>query len=165
MHITDASPTSGDTEARLMEIEVLSPNLAPEAALSVSSTKTTYAKENAVDGNKTGNKSRWISENVTEPHWFQLDWPSAKTVRGVKLWTGSPIDPGFQIDDFQIQYWTGSAWSTIATVTDNTQDIHSGGCNDLTFTAVSTSKLRMYITDACAQSGNMEARLMEIEVY
>lgn len=165
MYITDASPTSGDTEARLMEIEVFSPNLAPEAQLSVDSTKTTYVKENAVDGNQTGNKSRWISTETAEPHWFQMDWATSQTISGVKLWTGSPISAGYEIDDFQIQYWIGSAWSTVATVTGNDKDVFYSQCNDLTFTPVSTDRLRVYITDASAQSGDLEARLLEIEVY
>ncbi len=165
IYITDASPTSGDTEARLMEIEVFSPNLAPEAQLSVDSTKTTYVKENAVDGNQTGNKSRWISTETAEPHWFQMDWATSQTISGVKLWTGSPISAGYEIDDFQIQYWTGSAWSTVATVTGNDKDVFYSQCNDLTFTPVSTDRLRVYITDASAQSGDLEARLLEIEVY
>lgn len=166
LYITNpcVNPAS-DPLARLVELEVFGPNLATTATLSVNSTKDDYTKDRAVDGNKLASESRWISADGPAPHWFQLDWPAAKTISGAKIWSGSS-SVGFQIGSFDLQYWNGSTWVTATSVANNTKDAALAQFNDLTFTPVSTTKLRMYITDPCANPASLEiARLLEIEVY
>ncbi|MDR6550787.1 polysaccharide lyase family 8 super-sandwich domain-containing protein [Paenibacillus qinlingensis] len=142
-------------------------NLSPSATLSVDSTNGAFTKELAVDGIKNVQSSRWLSTNTAEPHWFQLDWPSSKTISNVKIWSGSTSGPDWQIDTYKMQYWSGSSWVDIpgASVTGNTKDGMSGQYNDLSFAAVTTTKIRMYITDATTVGSNKDARLFEIEVW
>jgi len=168
MYITDAINQTGYTDARLFELEVWTPNtnLAPSATVSVDSTNSTYTKDKAVDGVQNDNSSRWISANTAEPHWFELDWSSSQTIRNVRVWSGNMTAAGYQIGSFKVQYWTGSAWQdTGAAVTSNSQDGFSNNFNDLIFPPVTTTKLRLYITDACLFGAYTDARLFEIEVY
>lgn len=144
-------------------------NLAPSATLSVDTTSGTYTKDKAVDGIKNADASRWVSTNTAEPHWFQLDWASSKSISNIKVWSGKAngVGTGYQIYTFKMQSWNGSTWVDIpgASVTNNTQDGFVGQYNDFTFTAVTTTKIRMYITDGVNVAGNTDARLLEIEVW
>ncbi len=142
-------------------------NLAPSATLSVDSTNSTFTKEKAVDGIKNDGASRWISGDG-EPHWFQLDWSTAKLISNVKVWSGTITQAGWQINNFEVQSWNGSNWVTLASVTNNTQDGSSGQFNDLSFSPVNTSRVRLHITDAVkntTSSTDTKARLIEIEVW
>jgi hypothetical protein len=140
-------------------------NIAPSATLSVSSTNGLYTKDKAVDGIKNDNDSRWISVNAAEAHWFQLDWPAGKVIDNVKVWSGLLSHSGYQILDYDIQYWDGTTWQTAGSVSNNTQDGYSGQYNNVTFSAVTTNKIKLNITDPCANQSQEDARLIEIEVY
>lgn len=167
MYITDpcVNPAS-DPLARLVEIEVFSPNLAASASLTVDSIKDAYTKDRAVDGNKRASASRWISASAAGAHWYQMNWPASQTVSGVKVWSGSTTSAGWQIADYVIQRWNGSTWVTVASVSNNPKDAASGQFNELTFTPVSTDRLRMYITNPCVNpASDPIARLLEIEVF
>jgi len=165
---------SKDIAARVYEIEayrkytptaVIS-NLAPLASLSVDSElDSNYTKDKAVYGIKDHNASRWISANTDEPHYIELDWGTYKTISNVKVWSGAKNAEGWQINNYEIQYWTGDEWETIATVTNNTQDGYYDQFNDLTFDEVTTTKVRMYVTDGTTKGGYKNCRLFEIEVY
>ncbi|WP_051251367.1 Ig-like domain-containing protein [Paenibacillus harenae] len=139
-------------------------NLAPLAALTASSTNGAYTKDKAVDGVMNQNASRWITDSAAAgPHWLLLEWDRAYTIDRVKLWSGFLSWLGSQIADFQIQYWDGSGWQVAAAVTGNAQDYYYGMYNDLAFPAVTTDKLRLYITKG-SKNDNI-ARLFEIEVW
>ena len=60
--------------------------------------------------------------------------------------------------DFQVQYWTGSAWLTVpgGTVTANTLVWRR-----VTFSPISTQKIRIFVTNAM----NMHSRIAEVEAY
>lgn len=141
-------------------------NLAPSAALSVDSTTGTNTKDKAVDGIKNADTSRWLSTNTAEPHWFQLEWLSYKTISNIKVWSGYMNESGFQIRTFQMQSWNGVSWVDIptASITNNSQDGFSNKFNDLSFNAVITNKIRMYITDGSSMSDTF-ARLIELEAW
>ncbi|MDR6555213.1 hypothetical protein [Paenibacillus qinlingensis] len=142
-----------------------STNIAPTATLTVDSSNVSYAKTKAVDGIKNDNNSRWISANTAGTHVFQMDWPTAKTINNVKLWSGSVTVGGTQIRDFTIQYWNGSAWQVLATVVDNAIDVYNAQYNDFSFTPITTTKLKVDITDGCDYLTYEDARINEIEVY
>jgi parallel beta-helix repeat protein len=161
----DESGVSGESNITITPpSEQVAQNIAPLAELSVSSTNGNFTKEMATDGVKNQNASRWISApNTPDPQWIQLDWDTNYEVHTVKVWSGFLSWMGSQIADFELQYWDGSAWQTAASVIGNTNDYYYGDYNDLSFPAVTTNKLRMYITKGSIND-NM-ARLFEIEVW
>lgn len=139
-------------------------NKAPSATLSVDSTNGSFTANLAVDGIKNTAASRWVSTNATSTHWFQMNWPTAKTVRCVKVWSGYPVTgKNWQLNDFVVQYWNGSAWVTVESVTDNLEDAYYGQYNWLSFAPVSTTRVRLYITKGSATDNY--ARVAEVEVY
>lgn len=159
----DGSGVFGELTVTIVSAPPTMSNIAPLAALTASSTHQSYVKEYATDGLKT-NASRWISASgLTSPQWLELEWSALQEINAVKVWSGFLSYAGQQIADYQIQYWDGSAWQTVASVTGNTSDYYNGGFNNLTFPAVTTDKLRMYITKG-SKNDNM-ARLFEIEVW
>jgi exopolysaccharide biosynthesis protein len=164
LYIDDLLHDKADIDAGLV-------NLASSATLSVDSTNGTSTKDKAVDGNRASDTSRWLSADVQGDHWFELDWPANRTISRVKIWSGTPSSAGWQVSDFQIQQWTGSAWATVTnagvpvTVTANTSDVAYGQLNDLVFDPVVTTKIRMYITNPCVNATSHMARLGEIEVF
>lgn len=141
-------------------------NIAPLATATADSVNGAYTPDKAIDGIKNDHSSRWVSGNTSEEHWIQLDWDRTFSIEKVNVWSGNLTQAGWQIEDFRIQYWSGSEWTTVAEVTDNTKDIfNSGDYNELVFPAVKTQKLRMYITDGCVKDGYTDARLYEMEVW
>ncbi|MBD2866970.1 galactose-binding domain-containing protein [Paenibacillus arenilitoris] len=160
----DGSGVQGESTIVIAIPDPTHTNIAPLAELAVSSTHATQTADKAVDGIKDQNASRWLSEpGVPEPHTFQLTWSENQVIDRVKVWSGIIGGTGSRLQDYEIQYWDGSAWQTAASVVGNTQDGHLGQYNDLVFPAVTTDSLRMYITKA--GSGSSTARVFEIEAW
>ena len=140
-------------------------NIAPLANLSASSSHENgdFPPQLAVDGMKSQDASRWISNTtLAGPHWFQLDWNGYYEIEQVRVWSGFKGLIGRQIADFEIQYWDGVDWQTAESVTNNEQDGRFDQFNNLTFPAVTTNKVRLYITKGSEYDSI--ARLFEIEV-
>jgi len=59
---------------------------------------------------------------------------------------------------FRVEYWTGSAWQTVpgGTVTG-----HNLVWRQFTFTPITTSRIRIYVTAGLAQN----SRLVEVEAW
>ncbi|WP_158302094.1 discoidin domain-containing protein [Paenibacillus mesophilus] len=155
----------GGTSGRVNAQDV---NIAPAAVPTASSTSVsggvTYSADKAVDGIKNSNDHRWVSKwDKAEPHWFQLEWRSDRKVGHVQVWSGSSTGINWQIAAFDVQYWDGSQWLTVASVAGNDKDGYLGQYNDISFTPVTTRKLRLHITDS--STIDTIARLLEIEVY
>ncbi|AEI43440.1 discoidin domain-containing protein [Paenibacillus mucilaginosus] len=143
-------------------------NIAPQAMLTVDSVTGTNPASNAVDGSLT---TRWISGSTTYEHVFEMTWERAHPVDRVKVWSGN-VGTGassWHIRDFTLDYWNGSTWITLAAVTDNDKDNNAGEYNDLSFSPVTASRLRLHITKPSWGGYNAAddriARLAEIEVY
>ncbi|REK71217.1 Ig-like domain-containing protein [Paenibacillus paeoniae] len=158
------------TDTSVVQVVPQSPpqakNIAHLADLSASSSHEngSFPPMLAVDGVKNQDASRWISNTaLAGPHWLQLDWDTYYEISHVKVWSGFKGLIGRQIADFEIQYWDGSVWQTAASVTNNTQDGRFDQFVDLVFPAVTTNKVRMYITKGSAY--DQVARLFEIEVW
>ncbi len=124
-----------------------------------------YPGSKAVDGDHSLNiSSRWLSavkpilwsNGVATPQWLEINLGGIYSISAVKIFTGmggENYDRPF--GDFQFQYWDGSAWVDILNITGNRNPMYAK-----TFTAVTTTKVRLYITFAM----NI-IRLFEIEVY
>ncbi|HYP16183.1 MAG TPA: discoidin domain-containing protein, partial [Opitutus sp.] len=139
-------------------------NKAPSATLTVDSTSPGYAAAFAVDGIKHTAASRWVSTAATSTHTFQLDWSSPQTLRNVKIWSGFPGNhANWQLRAFSVACWNGSAWVTLGSVAANLDDAYHGQYNWIAFPGVSTTRLRLTITEP--SSSDSIARLCESEVY
>jgi hypothetical protein len=125
-----------------------------------------------IDGNAVGliwsNGGDWADATLdAHPDWLEVDLPASKTLDHVIVYTlqdnwQSPSAPTdtmtftqYGIVDFTFQAWDGQQWVTLATVTGNNLVKRT-----LSFTAFTTSKVRVNVTRA-----NDVARITEVETY
>jgi hypothetical protein len=89
------------------------------------------------------------------PQWGELTWGTPITASRVALYTTS----GYEIRDYDVQYWTGTAWVTVATVNFNATAhlTHNFG-------PITTTRLRVLARWSSNSQGGY-ARINEIEVY
>ncbi|MDQ6419885.1 discoidin domain-containing protein [Paenibacillus sp. LHD-117] len=143
-------------------------NLSPQATLTASSSNPAYLPSLAVDGSLDAT-SRWITLGGSQaPHWLELSWEESYDIDRVRLWSGAGAGTaGWQIRDFQIQYWENGEWKVAASVTNNTMDGRISAFNDLVFPVVHTDKIRLWVTKGTtsAQSNDNGARVFEIQVW
>ncbi|MCU6710234.1 hypothetical protein M6D81_16160 [Paenibacillus sp. J5C_2022] len=141
-------------------------NIAPQATASASSVSSLgdFGPEKAIDGIRDSNDSRWVSA-FGGPHWYELEWPGSVTVAHVKVWSGNMNVPDWQIAAFDIQVWLDGEWQTVESVSGNRQDGYAGEYNDVIFSPVETTKLRMVITGPSVNPIATDARVLELEVF
>lgn len=96
----------------------------------------TYVAGNAVDGNPD---TFWNDASAaTYPAWLQISTPEAVSLPGITVLSNSDGVP----QDFTVETWDGSAWTTRATVTGNTAVQRA-----VRFDApVSTARVRITVT-------------------
>jgi hypothetical protein len=140
-----------------------------------SSAYPSYGVEGAINGDRTGANwgagGGWNDATAdTWPDWIEVQFNSAYEltevdVFGVQDNYQSPSIPSstmtftlYGLRDFQLQYWTGSAWAPIpgAAVSGNTLV-----WRQFVFAPVTTSRIRLWITSAV----NTWSRVAEIEAY
>ena len=149
-----------------------SPNLAVSATASASSTvNSSWEPSNAIDGNST---TAWSSEddgsNPNSTEWIQLSWSTAQTFNTVALQSrsgnGATSTLAFPAT-FAIQYWNGSAWTTL--VQENNFPIPTIPGQPIEFTwgsSVTTTEIRIYATQLNPDNfGNYYFQLSEFEVF
>ena len=104
------------------------------------------------------------------PDWLQADFGSLRTVAEIDVFTAqdasaNPLEPTetltfsqYGITDFEVQYWTGSAWQTVpgGSVTGNNKVWRK-----FTFTPVSTRQVRVLVLNALGGY----SRITELEAY
>lgn len=143
-------------------------DLSRTAALTASSHNPLYPPALAIDGSLDGS-SRWITLGGSPaPHWLELSWEESYDIDLVRLWSGAGAgSDGWQIRDFDVQYWEDGEWKVAASITDNTKDGRIGAYNDLVFPVIHTDKIRLWVTKgtATAQSNDNGARVFEIQVW
>ncbi|MEU2673953.1 discoidin domain-containing protein [Streptomyces sp. NPDC007164] len=139
-------------------------NVARDATITASSTLVGTATAKLVDGITNLDSSRWVSESG-EPHDLEFAWPTAKTIGRVCVYTGFMANRGFQVADFELQQWDGATWQTVTAVAGSDRDVYMGTFNDLSFVPVTTKRVRLHITKACAAPGYTNARVLEVEIY
>jgi subtilisin family serine protease len=129
----------------------------------------------AIDGDRRGlnwgGGGGWNDATVSSwPDWIEVAFAASSTIGEVDVVTlqdnySAPVDPTpalsfsqYGIQDFQIQYWNGSAWVAIpgGTFTGN-----SLVWRQVTFSPVTTTKIRVWVTAALAGY----SRITEIEAY
>ena len=104
------------------------------------------------------------------PDWLEVRFDAARTIEEVDVFTvqdnyAAPLEPTvsmtftkYGVQDFVVEYWTGSAWAPVpgGTVTNNTRV-----WRQFSFTPLTTSKIRVSVTRAMAS----RTRLVEVEAY
>ena len=149
---SDFSPASQTTTP----INFFSENVALSQPTTVDSQSNgSTGGDNAVDGNRIDDNSRWLSSNSAFPHWIEVDLGDEMYVYGYQFWTGFS---GYNrpLVDYQFQTWDGTAWVDQVVITGNSNPIHEGY-----FEKVLTDRVRVYAT---AGTDNF-ARIFELEVY
>lgn len=107
-------------------------------------------------------RDRWTcysSGNATD--WYAIDFGTAKTVSSAKLYI---YDDGGGVKSpasYSIQYWNGSAWVDCASQVKTPVTPTGGTVNSVTFTSVSTQKVRIVFTHQSASYSG----LTEFELY
>lgn len=138
------------------------PNLAIGATATASTTYPTegYSPSRVNDGSNStalGGSYSWSNAyQAPLPQWVQLDFGTTRTFNRIELYTTD----GYQIRDYQLQYWNGSTWSDlIPAITGNTQSHRTHA-----FTANTSQKIRVLGNSGPSiQPGFI--RVNEIEVY
>ncbi|MDI3287348.1 discoidin domain-containing protein [Polyangium sp. 15x6] len=169
MNLTALSDEHGrnfnGTTARTVHIGQSSENLALGASTSASSTFCSgsdvhcYHPERINDGDPStalGGYTSWSNDYGNSlPQWVELNFGSAHSFARVELYTTM----GYEVQNYELQYWNGSAWLPLVTVSGNTEAHRTH-----TFQSVSASKLRvMGLLGSVVQPGYV--RLNEVEVY
>ena len=104
------------------------------------------------------------------PDWLEVDFASLKSIDEVDVFSmqdayNSPVEPTqtmtfsyYGLKAFEVQYWNGSAWTAVpgGAVSNNNKV-----WRQVTFAAVTTSKIRIYITSAL----NTYSRAVEVEAW
>jgi hypothetical protein len=134
-----------------------------------------YAPAGAINGDRRGNPwgggAGWNdSTQNTWPDWLEVGFSGAKTIDEVDVFSvqdayAAPSDPTpsmtfsqYGLRDFEVQYWTGTAWLPVpgGAITNNTLVWRK-----VTFAALSTTKIRIWVTAAL----NSWSRIAEVEAY
>jgi len=105
------------------------------------------------------------------PNILEVDFNGSKTINEIDVFTlqdnyPSPLDPTptmtfsqYGIRDFEVQYWTGSAWTPVSggTVTGNNLV-----WRQFTFAGITTAKIRIVITGT---ADGAYSRVTEVEAW
>jgi hypothetical protein len=107
-----------------------------------------YAASYAIDGNLS---TRWATSDGTTACWLEVDFPASTTFDKVS------IDEAYgpRINDYQIQYWTGSAWANAYSGSAPTSAV-------IGFPTVTSTKIRLNILDI---TGSLGPSVWEFAVY
>lgn len=153
-----------------------SPNLALAAngGSATASSTWTYsgAPSTLIDG--VVQSSGWWSDHPSgsKPAWAQVAWEDAQTLNRVVLrmpviWGGASVgDRTF--GELLLQYWDGDSWEAVDATGNPIQDWlipttdDGSQVKELEFTAITTTKIRVYYTEANAGG---DAGLEEIQAY
>jgi len=177
---------SVDGYSRLTEVEAWSNTTPPPlnaaltangATASASSTMSNYPASNVINGERAGANSTtggvfngWISNTATMPQWLQVDFGQTRTISEIDVFMvqdnyTNPATPTetmtftlYGLSGFEVQYWTGSAWTTIpgGSVSGNNKVWRK-----FSFTPIATTKIRV-LSNASVDG---YSRLTEVEAW
>jgi hypothetical protein len=146
------------------------------AIASASSTfSTSFPAAGTIDGDRRGlNWGRgggWHDATGNQyADWLQIDFAGAKSINEVSVVTVqdaylTPVEPTsaltfsqYGVTDFTVQYWDGAQWKAVpgGTISGNRQVLRT-----VTFTTVTTSRIRVWVTGAA----DGYSRVTEVEAY
>ena len=154
-------------------------NVAAQANGAVASSSSVYgagyAPSSVINGDRRGanwgKNGGWIDGTPTSfPDWVQITFAGVRTIGQVDVFTiqdnwQAPAEPTptmtftqYGITNFQVQYWTGSAWTDVpgGHITSNNLVWRR-----LTFSAISTDRIRVLIN----AGSDGYSRLAEVEAW
>jgi glucose/arabinose dehydrogenase len=134
-----------------------------------------FAASGAINGDRKGQGwgagGGWNDATASAwPDWLEVDFAGAKTIDEVDVFSvqdnwSAPVEPTptmtftrFGVSDFTVQYWNGAQWVAVP------GGIVSGNTlvwRQITFAAVTTTKIRVFITAAF----DTWSRVTEVEAY
>lgn len=140
---------------------------APERWTSASSPRTW------ANPNKGG--LRWFANGTSSPQWVQVNFSGSEAINRIAVYldddSAANTLPNRRIGtytvcltscvrDFKVQYWDGAAWQDIPsmTYTGNTRAVR-----DETFSSITTSRIRVYMTTGRASDGKFS--VAEIKAF
>ncbi|HEY8813911.1 MAG TPA: Ig-like domain repeat protein, partial [Candidatus Dormibacteraeota bacterium] len=116
-----------------------------------------------------GNGGGWNDATANAfPDWVEIDFNGSKTIDRVIVYTlqdnyPNPIEPTdtltfaqYGVTAFNVQGWTGSTWTTLATISSNNLVKRA-----VTFSPFTTSRIRVNVTQALMTY----SRLVEVEAW
>jgi len=140
---------------------------------SASSEAGGFAATKANNGDRTGSSGYWQDNTgyTFVDEWLQIVFSGSTAINEIDLFCvqdnfASPSAPSlsmlctlYGLKDFEVQYWTGTAWAAVpgGTITGNTHV-----WVQLTFAAITTTKIRVLVTTA--QLGDY-SRIVELEAW
>ncbi len=144
------------------------PNVALNKTATASSTYFTYGASNTVDGDTTTATSQWIKNFGVSgdsfysplPAWLEVDLQGSFTIDSFRI-----IEATKALKNFRFEVWDttlnsgAGGWATALTVTNNPATPLT---TYKTFTPVTTTKVRLYIT---GHNSLDYLRVFELEVY
>lgn len=124
-------------------------DLAMFQSVTADSNASGFFAETTVDG-IVSNDSRWLSDN-SGPHWLEVTMSAPYAVGSAHLYLG--VDNSLTVSSFSIQYFSGGAWVTAASVTNNTAtevkvpfaSTVSGATRFRFYTTVTTARVREFV--------------------
>jgi hypothetical protein len=129
----------------------------------------TAVNNNERRGANWGAGGGWADGTIDSyPDWVQIAFDGKKSIDRVVVYTlqdnyASPVEPGntltfsqYGVRDFVVEGWTGTAWTTLGTVSGNNLVKRT-----VTFPAFVTDRIRVQVTNALAAV----ARITEIEAW
>jgi hypothetical protein len=144
-------------------------------ALASSTFEPGYPASGVINGDRRGlgwgSGGGWADGTAnTWPDWVEVRFNGPQLIEEIDVFMvqDNYVSPGeptpdmtftkYGVTAFRVEYWTGSAWQTLpgGTVADN-----SHVWRDFHFVPVTTSRIRVLMTDALAS----RSRLVEIEAY
>lgn len=134
-------------------------NVATSATATASVSAAGHGPEEAIDGILdpwTGWNTSTANPDNPLPYWFELTWNTPKSLNNVVIYTINSTS--YAIKGYTIQYWDGSAYQNLVTVSGNTSSYISSY-----FNTVTTTKIRILCTEPDAATAYY--RIDEIEAY
>jgi hypothetical protein len=109
----------------------------------------------AVDGVKSGNETRWVSNVSNAEHWIEIDLQGVYAINAFKIWRDLS-NAAQRTKQFRLQADVDGEWVNIVT-----EDNNESAEYYKEFTSISTGKVRFYVPPYT----DNRVRLFEIEVY
>ena len=148
-------------------------NVAAQANGGVASASSAYGSTYPASAVNDGDRKAtiWVDATwSTFPDWVQVTFNGMKTITEIDVFTlqdnwTAPVDPTtdmtfslYGITDFEVQYWTGSAWATVpgGNITGNRQVWRR-----LSFPALTTDRILVNVL----RTGDGWSRIVELEAW
>ncbi len=148
-----AGPTG--CEANGQNLALASTGVVPTAKSTYSGYSVLTVNDGSASTVQTESES-WCNDwpNQTFPQWVELTFPEPRTFGRVELYTSD----GYPVADYDLEYWDGSEWVSLAVIKDNSQ-VH----RTHTFDQVTTDKFRVLTRKGYTQP--TYHRINELELY